>query len=70
MSSNNGVKKHQRGQADKLTVQELLDAAGVISLDDMSDAINAKGKSYRRHGIVLHVVIGYHNAEKTWLGTG
>ncbi|XP_031571525.1 P2X receptor E-like [Actinia tenebrosa] len=68
--SSNGDKKHQRGQADKLTVQELLHAAGVTSLDDISDAVNAKGKSYRRHGIVLHVVIGYYNAEKTWLGTG
>ncbi|KAK3734157.1 hypothetical protein QZH41_017128 [Actinostola sp. cb2023] len=61
---------NQKGQADKLTVHELLNAAGVRSLDEASDAINAKGKSYRRHGLVLQVVVRYHNAENTWLGTG
>lgn len=59
-----------RGKADKLTVQEILQAAGVASLDETSDALNSKGKPFRRHGIVLHMAINYQNAESTWLGTG
>jgi len=61
--------KKGRGQADKFTIQELLNAAGIESLEKPSDAINAKGRSYRRHGIVLQVFIRYHNAETTWIGT-
>ena len=59
-----------RGSADKFTIQEILQAAGVTSLDEPSDALNAKGKPFRRHGIVLHMAISYQNAESTWLGTG
>ena len=56
--------------ADRLTIQEILKAAGVTSLDEPSDALNAKGKPFRRHGIVLHVAINYQNSESTLLGTG
>lgn len=59
-----------RGQADRLTIQEILHAAGVTTLDEPSDALNAKGKPFRRHGIVLHVAITYENADSTFLGTG
>lgn len=59
-----------RGMADKLTIQEILRAAGVTSLDEPSDALNAKGKPFRRHGIVLHMAIIYQNSESTFLGTG
>jgi len=59
-----------RGRADKFTIQEILHAAGVSSLDENSDAFNAKGKPFRRHGIVLHVAIRYQNADSTLLGTG
>lgn len=68
LSSN---EKHRlRGTADKLTIQEILQAAGVASLDEPSDALNAKGKPFRRHGIVLHMAINYQNSESTLLGTG
>lgn len=56
--------------ADKFTIQEILQAAGVTSLDEPSDALNAKGKPFRRHGIVLHMAINYQNSESTLLGTG
>ena len=59
-----------KGRADKFTIQEILHAAGVASLDEPSDALNAKGKSFRRHGIVLHMAINYQNSESTFLGTG
>lgn len=68
LSSNE--KNHLRGNADKFTIQEILQAAGVASLDEPSDALNAKGKPFRRHGIVLHMAINYQNAESTFLGTG
>ena len=56
--------------ADKLTIRELLSAAGVNNLNEVSDALNAKGKSFRRHGVVLHVTIKYTNTDATWFGTG
>lgn len=59
-----------RGRADKLTLQEILHAAGVESLDEPSDALNAKGKPFRRHGIVLRVAINYQNSDSSFLGTG
>ena len=58
----------QKG-ANKLTIKELFNAAGVRNLDEISDALNAKGKSYRRHGLVLHVTLKYTNTDKTWFGT-
>ncbi|KAJ7373491.1 hypothetical protein OS493_011087 [Desmophyllum pertusum] len=68
LSSNE--KSRLRGMADKFTIEEILQAAGVTSLDEPSDAFNAKGKPFRRHGIVLHMAINYQNAESTLLGTG
>ncbi|CAH3136935.1 unnamed protein product [Porites lobata] len=59
-----------RGRADKFTVREILHAAGVESLDEPSDALNAKGKPFRRHGIVLRVAINYQNSDSSFLGTG
>ena len=56
--------------ADKLTIRELFSAAGVRSLEQVSDALNAKGKTYRRHGLVLHVTIKYTNTDGNWFGTG
>lgn len=68
LSSNE--KSRLRGMADKFAIEEILQAAGVTSLDEPSDAFNAKGKPFRRHGIVLHMAINYQNAESTLLGTG
>ena len=59
-----------RKGADKLTIRELFSAAGVESLDQVSDALNANGKTYRRHGLVLHVTIEYTNTDGNWFGTG
>ncbi|XP_046864902.1 P2X receptor A-like isoform X2 [Xenia sp. Carnegie-2017] len=56
--------------ADKLTISELFSAGGVNSLEQVSDALNANGKTYRRHGLVLHVAIKYTNTYDTWFGTG
>ena len=56
--------------ADKLTIRELFSAAGVKSLEEVSDALNAKGKTHRRHGLVLHVTIKYTNTHGTWFGSG
>lgn len=55
--------------ADKLTIRELFSAAGVGSLAQVSDALNANGKTYRRHGLVLHVTIKYTNVHGSWFGT-
>ena len=51
-------------------MQEILHAAGVETLDEPSDALNAKGKPFRRHGIVLHVAVNYQNSDSSFLGTG
>ena len=64
MNSNNFSK------VDKIRVAELLQAAGIKSLGDPSDALNAQERTYRENGVVLHVTIEYKNADKTWFGTG
>lgn len=57
------------GKPDKVTLYELLTAGGVVSLDDLSDAISAKGQTFRQRGIVLQVLIYYQNWYNTWWGT-
>ena len=57
------------GKPDKLPVQWLLEAAGMKGLDDVSDSVNAKGRSYRERGCVLRVSIFYQNWYNTWFGT-
>lgn len=57
------------GKPDKLPVQWLLEAAGMKGLDEVSDSVNAKGRSYRERGCVLRVSIFYQNWYNTWYGT-
>ena len=53
----------------QLTLQELLQAAGVGSLEKMSDIVDARGRSFRQRGCILRVNIFYHNWQDTWIGT-
>lgn len=71
LMSSEGVKKQISvpGKPDKLPVQWLLEAAGVKSLDETSDSVNAKGQPYRKRGCVLRVSIFYQNWYDTWFGT-
>eukprot|EP00117_Sycon_ciliatum_P014807 scpid69513/ scgid5034/ P2X receptor E len=61
----------REGQADKISLKELLEAGGLEQgLDIMSDTPNAKGESYRNRGCVLRVSIVYENDRHLWFGTG
>ena len=57
------------GKPDKISLQEILEAGGVASLDLPSDSINSKGKTFRERGMVLQVTIYYQNWFDTWFGT-
>ena len=57
------------GKPDKITLQEILQAGGVSSLDEKSDAVNAKGQTIRQRGAILRVSIHYQNWYNTWFGT-
>ena len=57
------------GKPDKVSLQQLFSAAGVVSLDESSDAVSARGRSIRERGCVLRVTIFYENWYSTWLGT-
>ena len=57
------------GKPDKVSLQQLLTAAGVESLDEISDAVSARGRSFRERGCVLRVTIFYENWYCTWFGT-
>lgn len=57
------------GKPDKISLQELLEAGGVVSLDQPSDSVNSKGKTIRERGMILQVTIYYQNWFKTWFGT-
>ena len=46
-----------------------MEAAGVDSLDQESDAVSAKGRTIRERGCILRVTIHYQNWFSTWLGT-
>lgn len=54
---------------DKIRLIELLQAAEINSLDDHSDALNARARSYRENGVLLRVTIEYTNSENTLFGT-
>jgi len=58
----------ERSRVDKLLLKDILQAAN-ISLDDTSDAMNSNGRSYRKNGVVLQVLIDYRNAETFTVGT-
>ena len=55
---------------DKLKVSELLKAAGIDTLDQLSDSLSGDGESYRMRGLILKVSIYYTNHEHKWFGTG
>lgn len=57
------------GKPDKLPVQWLMEAAGMEGLDDVSDSVNANGRSFRERGCVLRVSIFYQNWYSTIFGT-
>ncbi|KAL5496680.1 hypothetical protein EMCRGX_G013018 [Ephydatia muelleri] len=57
------------GKPDKLSLIELLKAAGVESLEKPSDSISSNGRSFRKRGCVLQVNIFYHNWLSTWFHT-
>ena len=59
-----------REKPDKLKVDELLMAAGIDTLDQVSDALSGQGESYRMRGLILKISIYYTNHEHTWFGTG
>ena len=44
-------------------------AAGVDSLENITDSISGNGESFRRRGCVLRVSIRYDNWRRTWFGT-
>lgn len=46
-----------------------MEAAGVDSLEQESDAVNAQGRTIRERGCILRVTIHYQNWFSTWLGT-
>ena len=52
----------------QVSLQELLVAAGVGSLDVASDTVNSKGRSFRERGVILRVTISYQNWFNTWIG--
>lgn len=54
---------------DKIYLKEFLEAAN-INLSDVSDHVNSNNRTYRKIGVVLHVMIDYRNADKIWFGTG
>ena len=56
--------------ADKIRLKELLEVAGIKSLNQNSDALNARSRTYRENGIVLRVTIDYSNSEDTLFWTG
>ena len=56
------------GRSDRLTLLDLLTAAGVQSLDQPSDDLDARGRSFRERGCVLRVTIYYQNWMSTLVG--
>lgn len=62
------VSTPEKAKADRLTLEELLAAAGVGSLDQLSDVVDARGRSFRQRGCILRVTIYYQNWRSTWLG--
>ena len=53
----------------QLTLKELLLAAGVDSLEETSDIVDARGRSFRQRGCILRVNIFYQNWQDSWIGT-
>ena len=54
----------------QVSLQELLEAAGVESLDVAADSVNARDRSFRERGLILRVTVTYNNWRKSWFGTG
>ena len=63
------VKSMKMNAVNKIYLNDFLTAAG-LNLSSVSDAINADGRTYRRMGIVLRVLVDYRNADATWFGVG
>lgn len=61
------IKKLKRNAINKIYMKDFLDAANV-NLSDVSDAVNAEGRTFRRMGVVLHVVVDYRNSDVSWFG--
>ncbi|KAI6659357.1 hypothetical protein LOD99_15028 [Oopsacas minuta] len=55
---------------DKLKVSELLKAAGIDTLDQLSDSLSGDSESFRMRGLILKISIYYTNHEHKWFGTG
>lgn len=53
---------------DKLKLSELINAAGIKSLDEHSDAIGITNESYRMRGLVIRISLYYSNHENTLFG--
>ena len=58
------------GKADRITLGELLEAAGVQTLDQPADGLDARGRSYRERGCILRVTIFYQNWMSRWVVGG
>ena len=56
-------------KADKIRLIEFLRAAGVQSLDEKTDALNSRKRSFRENGVVLRVLIHYANSANVLFGT-
>ena len=63
------LKKMKANAVNKIYLNDFLKAAG-LNLSDISDAVNADGRTYRRMGIVLHVLLDYRNSDAYWFGVG
>ena len=46
-----------------------MEASGIGSLDEVTDAVDGRGRTYRQRGCILRVVIFYQNWYSTWIGT-
>jgi len=65
----NTIKELKGNGVNKIYLNDFLHAANV-NLSSVSDAISGAGRTYRRMGVVLQVLIEYKNAETSWFGTG
>ncbi len=57
------------GKADRLTLDDLLKASGLESLDETSDVLDARGRTFRQRGCILRVTVFYQNWMDAWVGT-
>jgi len=59
----------KRSKYDIFTVSEMLQSAGIPSLDEPADNVDAKGAAYRYEGISLEARISYSNTQSAPLST-